>query len=463
MRTYVLNEDVRFQHGTMSCPGGIGGRELRIDGLGLTQTDVLLRVDYLDGSASNQRLTPSEPSVVIPARPSALEVIRTYTVLGIGHILGGVDHLLFVLALLLLVRGLSRLIATVTAFTLAHSVTLAAATLGFVHVPSAPVEATIALSILFLASELARQPAASAPPAGVGVDARADLTRRFPWLVAFSFGLLHGFGFAGALSEVGVPQKAVPLALLFFNVGVEIGQLLFIASVLDARLARPPRNVAGAAVVAARGRLRYRFGRRVLGRAADCRDLLSNEQFRRAAPADLSLARELHALRRVRVQRRRRVQRRDDSIRSGAGVRARRRGARERHVARVRRGESPGVLQARGGQDLAREHHGHVGFAVGDAIEALFDALRERELRGHGVGDPERREHLVHLRTSGAGADPGHRFRVEKGLLHAVGRFEVRQRRARRARRCRSASVRARPPSRARPCRPSRARRSLRP
>jgi hypothetical protein len=232
VRTYVLDEDVRFQHGTMSCPGGIGGREFKVDGLELTQTDVLLRVDYLDGSASNQRLTPTEPSVVIPVRPSSLEVIRTYTVLGVGHILGGIDHLLFVLALLLLVRGLGRLIATVTAFTLAHSVTLAAATLGFVHVPSAPVEATIALSILFLASELARQPLA---PAGarLGGDARADLTARFPWVVAFSFGLLHGFGFAGALSEVGVPQKAVPLALLFFNVGVEIGQLLFIAGVLS--------------------------------------------------------------------------------------------------------------------------------------------------------------------------------------------------------------------------------------
>ena len=229
VRTYVVNEDVRFQHGTMSCPGGIGGRELRVDGLELTQTDVLLRVDYLDGSASNQRLTPAAPSVVIPERPSALEVIRTYTVLGIGHILGGVDHLLFVLALLLLVRGIGRLVATVTAFTLAHSVTLAAATLGFVHVPGAPVEATIALSILFLASELARQPVAASSSA---MGAGADLTARFPWLVAFSFGLLHGFGFAGALSDVGVPQKAVPLALLFFNVGVEIGQLAFIAAVL---------------------------------------------------------------------------------------------------------------------------------------------------------------------------------------------------------------------------------------
>ncbi len=141
--------------------------------------------------------------------------------LGVEHILLGVDHLLFVLALLLLVRGVRRLVATVTAFTVAHSITLGAATLGFVHVPPAPVEAVIALSILFLASELARRRAGG----------NADLTERFPWVVAFSFGLLHGFGFAGALSEVGVPAQAVPLALLFFNVGVELGQLLFIAAV----------------------------------------------------------------------------------------------------------------------------------------------------------------------------------------------------------------------------------------
>jgi len=129
-----------------------------------------------------------------------------------------------VLALLLIVKGVRRLVATVTAFTVAHSITLGAATLGFVHVPSAPVEAVIALSILFLASELARQRAG-------GSAGAANLMERFPWVVAFSFGLLHGFGFAGALSEVGIPQHAVPLALLFFNVGVEIGQLLFIAAV----------------------------------------------------------------------------------------------------------------------------------------------------------------------------------------------------------------------------------------
>jgi hypothetical protein len=224
VRTYVV-EDVRLQHATLGCPGGLAGRTFTVNGLPQTQTDVLLRVDYLDGTASNQRLTPTAPSVTIPARPSALEVVQTYLVLGVEHILLGVDHLLFVLALLLLVNGVSRLVATVTAFTVAHSITLGAATLGLVHVPSAPVEAVIALSILFLASQLARRDVAAADP-----DA-ASLTTRFPWLVAFAFGLLHGFGFAGALSEVGVPEAAVPLALLFFNVGVEVGQLLFIAAV----------------------------------------------------------------------------------------------------------------------------------------------------------------------------------------------------------------------------------------
>jgi hypothetical protein len=225
VRTYVI-DDIRLQHGAVSCADGLAGKAFTVNGLPDTQTDVLLRVDYLDGTASNQRLTPEAPEVTIPERSSALEVVRTYLVLGVEHILLGIDHLLFVLALLLLVNGVGRLVATVTAFTVAHSITLGAATLGFVRVPSAPVEAIIALSILFLASELARQQ-------GAAGDARAEsLVRQFPWVVAFAFGLLHGFGFAGALSEVGVPQHAVPLALLFFNVGVEIGQLIFIVGVL---------------------------------------------------------------------------------------------------------------------------------------------------------------------------------------------------------------------------------------
>jgi len=225
VRTYVV-DDVRFQHADLSCPGGLAGKTFTVNGLPQTQTDVLLRVDYLDGSSSNRRLTPDTPTVTIPERPSRLEIVRTYLVLGVEHILLGIDHLLFVLALLLLVSGVRRLVATVTAFTVAHSLTLGAATLGFVHVPSAPVEAIIALSILFLASELARQRASASGGADV-----ANLTMRFPWLVAFAFGLLHGFGFAGALSEVGMPEQAVPLALLFFNVGVELGQLVFIAAV----------------------------------------------------------------------------------------------------------------------------------------------------------------------------------------------------------------------------------------
>lgn len=224
VRTYVI-EDIRLQHAELDCPGGLAGKTFTVNGLPQTQTDVLLHVAYLDGSASNQRMTPDAATVTIPSRPSALETVRTFLVLGVEHILLGFDHLLFVLALLLLVRGFGRLVATVTAFTVAHSITLGAATLGFVHVPSAPVEAIIALSILFLASELARR--SFAPSAALG----ANLTTRFPWVVAFAFGLLHGFGFAGALSEVGMPQAAVPLALLFFNVGVELGQLLFIAGV----------------------------------------------------------------------------------------------------------------------------------------------------------------------------------------------------------------------------------------
>lgn len=223
VRTSTL-DDMRLQHAEVSCPEGLAGRVFEVAGLASTQTDVLLRVDYLDGTATNHRLTPEAPGVKIPERPSALDVIGTYLVIGIEHILFGVDHLLFVLALLLLVRGVGKLVATITAFTVAHSITLGAATLGFVRVPSAPVEATIALSILFLASELARR------KPGAAYD--EDLLARFPWIVAFAFGLLHGFGFAGALSEVGMPAHAVPLALLFFNVGVELGQLAFVAAVL---------------------------------------------------------------------------------------------------------------------------------------------------------------------------------------------------------------------------------------
>lgn len=202
------------------CAGGLTGGTIHIAGLAATLTDVLVRLERLDGTTQVTRLTPSAPSAVVEAAPSVFEVARTYFVLGIEHILLGVDHLLFVLALLILVKGTRRLVATVTAFTLAHSITLAGATLGYVRAPGPPIEAVIALSIVFIAAEIVQ-----------GRRGEAGLTERLPWVVAFTFGLLHGFGFASALNEVGLPQSAVPAALLFFNLGVEFGQLLFIVLV----------------------------------------------------------------------------------------------------------------------------------------------------------------------------------------------------------------------------------------
>jgi hydrogenase/urease accessory protein HupE len=208
------------------CEGGLTGASLSISGLNETLTDVLVRVSHVGGSTQTARLTPGNNAMTVSGEPATLEVIWTYLVLGIEHILLGIDHLLFVFALLLIVQGWKRLVGTITAFTLAHSITLAAATLGYVSVPQAPVEAIIALSILVLATEIMH-----------GQQGRPGMAQRYPWLIAFVFGLLHGFGFAGALSEVGLPQSDIPLALLFFNVGVEVGQLIFVAAVLLASVA----------------------------------------------------------------------------------------------------------------------------------------------------------------------------------------------------------------------------------
>jgi hydrogenase/urease accessory protein HupE len=208
------------QRWRVEVDGGLADKAIEFSNLSAARIDVLVRLERADGSVQLGRVLPLDPRFVVTASPGAFEVVQTYTVLGIEHILTGFDHLLFVLALVILVKGVQRLIATVTAFTVAHSLTLVAATLGWVHVPGPPVEAAIALSIIFVAAEIvhSRQ----------GMN---GLTERFPWIVAFTFGLLHGFGFASALSQVGLPQTAIPLALLFFNVGVEIGQLLFIAFV----------------------------------------------------------------------------------------------------------------------------------------------------------------------------------------------------------------------------------------
>ena len=203
-----------------ACDGGLEDGTIAIDGLAATPTDVLDRVEYSSGHTQTVRLTPSQPEFKLMGTAGPAAVVRTYFKLGVEHILLGFDHLLFVLALLFRVAGWRRLVATITAFTMAHSLTLAAATFGWVQVPQAPVEAVIALSIMFVAVEILHHQ-----------KGKAGIATRKPWIVAFIFGLLHGLGFAGALREVGLPDDAIPLALAFFNVGVEAGQLLFVATV----------------------------------------------------------------------------------------------------------------------------------------------------------------------------------------------------------------------------------------
>ena len=211
----------------------LAGQDVRIDGLASTMTDALVRIEFIDGEEWVGRLTPGAPQATIPARQAGWDVATTYLKLGVEHIMLGIDHLLFVLALILIAPNTRQLILAITAFTVAHSITLAAATLGFVNVPSPPVEAAIALSIAFVAAEIVR-----------AREGKAGIAAHAPWVVAFAFGLLHGFGFAGALSDVGLPAGRIPAALLFFNVGVEIGQLLFVAVVLGVaalfHLARHP-------------------------------------------------------------------------------------------------------------------------------------------------------------------------------------------------------------------------------
>jgi hydrogenase/urease accessory protein HupE len=200
---------------------GLVGGTITIDRLAETSAEVLVRVEFADGTSQTQLLRPASPSMTVVGPRSAIAVGAEYLGLGFDHILAGVDHLVFVLGLTLIVGGGWRLVKTITAFTVAHSITLALSTLGLVRVSQGPVEAVIALSIVFLARELLllRQ-------------GQPGLTSRMPWLVAFIFGLLHGLGFAGALREIGLPQGDIPLALLAFNLGVEAGQLAFVGAVL---------------------------------------------------------------------------------------------------------------------------------------------------------------------------------------------------------------------------------------
>jgi hydrogenase/urease accessory protein HupE len=216
LRTTVVN-NAFSDRWTVQCVGGIAGGAISIEGLTSTVIDVVVRLQRLDGTTQVTRLTPDAPSFIVESAPSKVHLATTYLSLGIEHILYGIDHLLFVLGLLLLVHNFRSLVKTITAFTVAHSITLAAATLGFVHVQVAPVEATIALSILFLAAELVRSQ-----------RGESGIAQRAPWIVAFAFGLLHGLGFASTLGNMGLPHSDIPLALLLFNVGVELGQLGFV-------------------------------------------------------------------------------------------------------------------------------------------------------------------------------------------------------------------------------------------
>jgi hydrogenase/urease accessory protein HupE len=206
---------------TLTCPGGLAGKTIRLVGLEDTITNVLVRVHHADGTEETHLVRPVLPSVTVRGTAGGAERAWSYLRLGVEHILLGVDHLLFVLGLLLIVKDRWMLLKTVSAFTVAHSITLAAATLGYASVPGPPLNAAIALSILFLGIEVVRS-----------WRGQTSLTLRHPWVVAFAFGLLHGFGFASGLTAMGLPRGEIPLALLLFNVGVEVGQVLFVALAL---------------------------------------------------------------------------------------------------------------------------------------------------------------------------------------------------------------------------------------
>jgi len=217
---YTINGS-QIERFAIDCPGGLIGRPLALSGPAAPVADVFIQFKQLNGKIAVFRLNPANPSVVFTASPGLLAQAITYTKIGVTHILTGVDHLLFVLGLLLLVHDGWMLLKTITAFTIAHSITLAVATLGYASAPLQPLYAAIALSILFLGPEIMRER-----------RGETSLTIRHPWVVAFSFGLLHGFGFASGLVDLGLARSEIPWALLCFNVGVEIGQLFFVGLIL---------------------------------------------------------------------------------------------------------------------------------------------------------------------------------------------------------------------------------------
>ncbi|TRD12760.1 HupE/UreJ family protein [Erythrobacter insulae] len=225
----------------LDCNGDLGKATFGLSEL-IGSADAIARVAPLAQPVQTFRLTAQTPTATIAAKPDRWAVARDYFVIGAEHILFGWDHLLFVIALVLLVRRGWAVVKAATAFTAAHSITLVATTLGYAGLPSRPVEALIALSIVFLAVEVIRAIRAPDQP---------TWTRRMPWVAAFAFGLLHGFGFAGALSDIGLPQGEIASALVAFNVGVEAGQLLVIAALM-AVLAAMKRGLPGAEIPAIR-------------------------------------------------------------------------------------------------------------------------------------------------------------------------------------------------------------------
>lgn len=217
----ILSDSQVFRRVVSVGDKGVEGSILRFRGLENTITDVFVRLNRLDGTAMTAVVRPSKPWARLRGERSWHTAAGEYTGLGFHHILQGVDHLLFVLGLLLIVKGRGMLLKTITSFTLAHSITLGIATIGYASVPLPPLNALIALSILFLGPEILRSR-----------RGETSLTIRFPWIVAFTFGLLHGFGFASGLTVTGMPRSEIPLALLFFNIGVELGQLGFVGLTL---------------------------------------------------------------------------------------------------------------------------------------------------------------------------------------------------------------------------------------
>ena len=212
--------DAFIERRSVKCVGGLSGGTIHILGLIATITDVLVRLQSLDGTTQVTLLTPSAPSFVVHGAPRPRDLIHAFFVLGFENVLGGIDHLLFILALLIITQGGWTLVESVAAFTMSHSIALSAAALGVVHVPQAPVEAVVALSIAFMATEI--------------VHARrgaAGIATRAPWIVALAFGLVHGLDFAGELSTVGLPPGHLPAALLSFNLGIEAGRFLVIGAI----------------------------------------------------------------------------------------------------------------------------------------------------------------------------------------------------------------------------------------